>query len=158
MFGVIVMIAGVLMAAWMGFGRIFFSVGGEFVLAYSLTASVAIAALNIATGFKIRAAKKIGHRIHPQTVVALIVAWVGGIGFGFTVADANEAGLNTVMALLGGELVYGLSIGLGNLFGIMALGGSIAALIFARLDVRGPKPEEVPDDVDFVRPLPPPLP
>lgn len=152
------MVAGLVMAAWMGFGRIFFGVGGEFVLAYTLTVSIVIAALNIFTGVKIRSTKQRGHRTHPQTVVALVVAWVGGLGFGFTVADANDSGLNTVMSQLGGELVYGLAIGLSNLFGIMALGGSIAALIFARLDARGPKPEEVSDDVEFVQPLPPPLP
>lgn len=158
MFAVVVMVAGVLMAAWMGFGRIFFGVGGEFVLAYTLTASVAIATINIFTGLKLRKALSIGHRIHPQTIVALVIAWVGGLGFGFTVADANAAGLNSVMALLGGETVYGLAIGLSNLFGILALGGSIAALVFSRFDVRGPKPEEVPDDVEFVQPLPPPMP
>ena len=158
MFGSIVMVAGILLAAWMGFGRLAFGVGGEFVLAYTLTLSVVIATLNIFTGLKLRQAKRIGHRIHPQTIVALSLAWVGGIGFGFTVADANANGLNSVMGALGGEQVYGLAIGLSNLFGIMALGGSIAALVFARLDVRGPKPEEVPDDVEFVKPLPPPMP
>lgn len=158
MFGLVVMIAGAVMAAWMGFGRVFFGVGGEFVLAYTLTLSVVITALNVFTGLQIRRANQRGHLIHPQTVVALIVAWVGGLGFGFTVADANESGLSTVMSQLGGELVYGLAIGLSNLFGIMALGGSIAALVFARLDARGPKPEEVPEDVEFVQPLPPPLP
>lgn len=158
MFAIVVIIAGVIMAAWMGFGRLFFGVGGEFVLAYTLTASVAIATINTFTGLKLRRALSIGHRIHPQTVVALIIAWVGGLGFGFTVADANAAGLNSVMGLLGGEPVYGLAIGLSNLFGILALGGSIAALVFARFDVRGPKPEEVPDDVEFVKPLPPPMP
>lgn len=158
MFPVGVMVAGVLMAAWMGFGRLFFGVGGEFVLAYTLTASVAIAAINIFTGRKLRTALSLGHRIHPQTVVALVIAWIGGLGFGFTVADANAEGLNSVMGVLGGESVYGLAIGLSNLFGIMALGGSIAALVFSRFDVRGPKPEEVPDDVEFVQPLPPPMP
>ena len=155
MFGIIVMVAGVLIAAWMGFGRTLFGVGGEFVLAYTLTASVAIAALNILTGRAIRRAVAIGHRIHPQTVIAVVLTWIAGIGFGFTVADANESGLDTVMSYLGGETLRGMAIGLSNLFGILTLGGSIAALVFARLDVRGPKPEEVPDDVDFVEPLRP---
>jgi len=154
-FGVIVMVLGVIVAAWMGFGRIFFGVGGEFVLAYTLTASVVIATLNLFTGRAIRRTREVGHRTHPQTVIALVVFWVAGLGFGFTVGDANEAGLDTVMSRLGGETLRGIAIGLSNLFGILALGSSIAALIFARLDVRGPKPEEVPDDVDFVAPLPP---
>jgi hypothetical protein len=154
-FGIIVMVAGVLIAAWMGFGRTLFGVGGEFVLAYTLTASVAIAVLNIFTGRAIRRAVTIGHRLHPQTVIAVVLTWIAGIGFGFTVADANESGLDTVMSHLGGETLRGMAIGLSNLFGILTLGGSIAALVFARLDVRGPKPEEVPDDVDFVEPLRP---
>lgn len=158
MFAIVVMVSGVLMAAWMGFGRLAFGVGGEFVVAYTLTLSVAIATINIFTGLKLRQVLGSNHRIHPQTVVALSIAWIGGLGFGFTVADANADGLNSVMGLLGGESVYGLAIGLSNLFGIMALGGSIAALVFSRFDVRGPKPEEVPDDVDFVQPLPPPMP
>lgn len=142
----------------MGFGRLAFGVGGEFVLAYTLTVGLAIVALNLYAGILMRRTIRVGHRVHAQTVVALIIFWVGGIGFGFTVADANSAGLNSVMGVLGGELVYGLAIGLSNLFGIMALGGSIAAVVFARLDVRGPKPEEVPDDVEFVRPVSPPRP
>lgn len=158
MFAIVVMASGVLMAAWMGFGRLAFGVGGEFVLAYTLTLSVAVATINIFTGLKLRQALNLNHRIHPQTVVALSIAWIGGLGFGFTVADANADGLNSVMGLLGGEPVYGLAIGLSNLFGIMTLGGSIAALVFSRFDVRGPKPEEVPDDVEFVQPLPPPMP
>jgi hypothetical protein len=88
-------------------------------------------------------------------VIAVVLTWIAGIGFGFTVADANESGLDTVMSHLGGETLRGMAIGLSNLFGILTLGGSIAALVFARLDVRGPKPEEVPDDVDFVEPLRP---
>ena len=152
------MVVGALVAAWMGFGRVLFGVGGEFVLAYTLTASVAITLINIFTGRAIQLANRRGHRIHPQTVIALAVFWVGGLGFGFTVADANASGLDTLMSYWGGETLRGMAIGLSNLFGILALAGSIAGLVFARLDSRGPKPEEVPDDVEYVAPLPPPIP
>lgn len=158
MFGVVVIIAGIALGAWMGAGRALFGAGGDFLLAYSLTVGVAIAAINVFTGLQLRKAKRIGRRIHLQTVIALVVAWVGGIGFGITVADQTADGLVSLMSLWGGEILLGMSIGLSNPFGILALGGSIAALVFARLDVRGPKPEEVPDDVEFVKPLPPPLP
>lgn len=157
-FGVVVIVMGVLVAAWMGFGRVFFGVGGEFVLAYTLTASVALVILNLFTGITIRLANRRHHRIHPQTVIALVLFWVAGIGFGLTVADENANGLDTLMSYWGGETLRGMAIGLSNLFGILALAGSIAGLVFARLDARGPKPEEVPDDVEFVAPLPPPTP
>ena len=152
------MVLGAVVAAWMGFGRTLFGVGGEFVLAYTLTASVALVIINIFTGRKLRLAERRGHRVHPQTVVALVVFWLAGLGFGFTVADANAKGLDTLMSYWGGETLRGMAIGLSNLFGILALAGSVAALIFASLDARGPKPEEVPDDVEFVAPLPPPQP
>jgi len=157
-FGVVVMVVGALIAGWMGFGRIFFGVGGEFVLAYTLTASVALTALNIFTGVKIRLTQSRGFRTHPQTVVAIVLYWLAGLGFGLTVADANASGLDTLMSYWGGESLRGMAIGLSNLFGILALASSIAGLVFARLDARGPKPEEVPDDVEFIAPLPPPLP
>lgn len=158
MFAVIVMVAGVLMAAWIGFGRAAFGIGGEFVLVYTLLAGTVIAALNIAAGRYIAKTKRNGFSTQARTVVALIVAWFGAVMFGLTVADFKDGALHSVIGLLGDAGLLGISIGLSNLFGIMTLGGSIAAVVFSRLDSRGPKPEEVPDDVDFVQPLPPPMP
>lgn len=142
---IVVIALGALLAAWMGFGRVFFGAGGDFVPWYTGILSSIYLVLMACVAVNIARTQRRGHRVHAQTIVALAVSWFGALGFGFTVADGTGSELSSVMAELGGELLTPISVGLSNPLGVLAVGGAIAALLFSAFDARGPRPEEDED-------------
>ena len=126
----------------MGAGRWAFGIGGELTLWYVPLIMLPFAVLQLAVVHRMRVAERRGRPIGRPVYLATAVAWVCAIGFGFTVPDVVDGKLVTIFSLLAGESQLGMSIALCNPFGIIAFAGMIAALIFAVVAGRDPRPSE----------------
>ncbi|MCA0380161.1 MAG: hypothetical protein LCH36_12135 [Actinobacteria bacterium] len=135
-------VVGIALAAWMGVGRWAFGIGGDLTFWYVPLIALPFALLQLAVVHRLRVAERRGRPIGRAVYVAMAVAWVCAIGFGFTVPDSVNGELVSIFSLLAGESQLGMSIALCNPFGIIAFCGIIAALIFAAVAARDPRPSE----------------
>ncbi|TQL47148.1 hypothetical protein FB562_0196 [Homoserinimonas aerilata] len=145
-FGVFVIVAGIVMALWVSFGRALFGVAGELTPVFAITIGFAIGALHFFGGKAIMRTARLGRHTRVQTYVTLGLSWFCGILFGFMIPDVTPSGLQTILS--GGE-EPGLSIavGLANPLGIVCITASVFTLVFAHNDTREPVNE---DDDEFV--------
>ena len=135
-------VVGIFLAVWMGAGRWAFGIGGDLTIWFVPLITVPFIVLQLWSLRRARVAADRGRPVGRQFYVATIVAWLCAIGFGFTVPDSVHGELVSVMSLLVGEDALGMSIALCNPFGIIAFSGIIAALIFAIMAGRDPRPSE----------------
>lgn len=135
-------IVGVVFALWMGAGRWAFGVGGELTWWYMPLIAVPFAVLQVFTVRRIRVAEDRGRRVGRSVYVALALSWVCALGFGITVPDVVHGELTTIISHLAGDGWTGMAIALCNPFGIIAFATSIAALVFAHVAGRDPRPSE----------------
>lgn len=126
----------------MGAGRWAFGIGGELTLWYVPLIALPFAILQLAVVHRMRVAERRGRPIGRAVYLATAVAWACAIGFGFTVPDVIDGQLISILSLLAGESQLSMSIALSNPFGIIAFSGIIAALIFAVVAARDPRPSE----------------
>ena len=138
-FGVAIIVAGIVLAAWVAGGRALFGIAGGLTPVYICTLGFAIAVLHFFIGLAFMRAAKLGHRIRPITIVQLAFSWACGLLLGLTIPDVTDAGLQTIVS---GATEPGLSIAVGvaNPLGIICLGTAIAALVLAGRDARGIRP------------------
>lgn len=139
---VVIVVAGVVSALWMGFGRFLFDVGGELTWWYAPLIALPYLILQLLVLQRILVAEKRGRRVPRAPFVALALSWVCALGFGFTVPDLVDGELVSMLSHLGGEQWLGMSIAFCNPLGILAFATSIAALIFAIAAGRDPRPQE----------------
>lgn len=134
--GFFVMGGGVLLAAWVVFGRHLFGVGGELTLVYALTLGIAIVVLHAFAGRAVVRTVRRGHHTRPATIGMLIASWGCGILLGLMIADVTPAGLQTILTGPN-EPGLGIAIGVSNPLGIVMLVTSIVALALAVGDSKG---------------------
>lgn len=137
-----IVVAGVVSALWMGFGRFLFDVGGELTWWYAPLVALPYLLLQLLVFQKILSAEKRGRKVRPAPFVALVLSWACALGFGFTVPDLVNGELVSILSFLGGEQWLSMSIAFCNPLGILAFATSIAALIFAIAAGRDPRPQE----------------
>ena len=137
-FGTIVLVAGILIAAWTVAGRVLFGISGPLVLIFAFTLGPLLVLVFIYTGLKINRAHRRGHSLRPGLIVCLIAAWFTGLLFGFTVPDATPEGLQSIIANSSNPWLLEMSIAFCNPAGILCAATAIGALAFAHVSARGP--------------------
>ncbi|WP_224760796.1 hypothetical protein [Salinibacterium sp. ZJ450] len=142
--GVLVVVAGILLAAWVVAGRFLFGAGGDLTPLYLLL-GILIVVLHAFIGLALLKTAQGGHRTRGSTVGTLVGAWVCGILLGLTIPDITPIGLQTVITGVT-EPGRGIAIGLANPAGIIMIALMIASLVLANQDARGPRPSD--DDAD----------
>lgn len=132
----LVIVAGLLLAAWVSAGRALFGIAGDLTQVYLFTLGLAIFLLHAFIAEALLRAAQHGYRARPATVAMLIASWACGILLGLTIPDATDRGLQTILT---GAEEPGLSIAIGvaNPLGIIMLVTAIVALVLARGDAKG---------------------
>ncbi|MEB4615130.1 hypothetical protein [Leucobacter sp. M11] len=139
MFSRFVFVVGLLLAAWMSLSGWVFGIGGDLSAWYVPTIGLTVAMTHWFIAGRLRVTVERKHRTGRGTIVALVLAWLCAIGFGFTVPNRHEGELVSIMSHLTSPENLGLSIGICNPLGIIAITLMGIALTFAALDARGPK-------------------
>lgn len=135
-----VLIAGLLVALWIVFGRFLFGRGGELTLAYLLI-GVLIVVLNVFIGRALSRATTRRFAVRPSTWATLIASWGCGLLLGVTIPDITPNGLQTILS--GTEQPWlDVAIGVANPAGIIMTALTITALALANQDAHGPRPHE----------------
>ncbi|KQV06548.1 hypothetical protein [Leifsonia sp. Root112D2] len=136
--GILVIIGGMLLAIWIGFGHALFGISGDLSLLFVLMAAVVVT-LQLFLGRAVILTARHGYRTRPRTMVIITLGWACGVLFGLTVPDVTSHGPQTI--LTGShEPALGIAIGVTNPAGIICLGLTIAALVLAHGDARGGRP------------------
>jgi hypothetical protein len=138
--GVGVFLAGVALALWIVFGRFQFGVGGDLTPIYLLL-GILIVVLHAFIGQAFARTATRGYALRRVTPGILIGAWGCGILLGLTIPDVTTDGLQTVITGTV-EPWRGIAIGLANPAGIITIALTIAALVLASQDARGPRPAD----------------
>lgn len=137
--GILITIVGLLVAAWVGFGRVPFGVAGELTPVFALVALL-IGTLQAFAGRAAFVAARRGHRLGVWTVIVVAFSWAWGIVCGFTLPDLTAIGLQTI-ATGPHQPALGFAIGVTNPAGILTIALSIAAVVLAYRDARGGRPK-----------------
>ena len=132
----LVAFAGLLLAAWIGFGRVFFGVAGELTQLYTFTIGLVIVLLHAFIAEALARTAQNGYRTRPATIGMLAASWGCGILLGLMIPDVTGLGLQTILT---GPNEPGLSIviGVANPLGIIMLVTASVALGLARGDAKG---------------------
>ena len=138
----VIVIVGLLAALFMGFGRFLFGVGGELTWWYAPLIALPFFLQQLFALQRMIIAERRGRSVGRSVYVALVLSWLCALGFGFTVPDLVGGELVSVLSHLAGDSWIGMSIALCNPLGILAFATSIAAVIFANLAGRDPRPTE----------------
>ncbi|MCU1419249.1 hypothetical protein [Mycetocola sp.] len=142
----VVTLGGILLAAWIVAGRVLFGVSGVLVPVFALTLGPLIVLLHVLAGLGIRRAVRAGYRIRPSTVVPLVMSWISGVLFGLTVPEAMPE-LRSVLADGSEPWAVEMSTALCNPLAIICVGTSVAAVIFAHVNARGPVADPGDDEL-----------
>lgn len=134
--GVLVAIAGLVLAAWVVLGRALFGVAGELVPVYALSLGLIIVVLYAFIGDGIARTALHGHRTRTATVGMLIASCGCGLLFGLVIPDVTPLGLQTILSGPA-EPGLGIAIGVANPLGIIMLITAIVAVFLARGDAKG---------------------
>lgn len=126
----------------MGAGRWLFGLGGELTWWYVPLITIPFVILQLATLWRMSVTEDRGRPLGRPVYVATVIAWVCALGFGFTAPDQVNGELVTILSHFAGDTWTGMSIALCNPFGIIAFSSIIAALIFAIVAGRDPRPSE----------------
>ncbi|QPZ37078.1 hypothetical protein [Paramicrobacterium chengjingii] len=141
--GVTVILIGIALAAWIGFGRVLFGWSGTIGMIMSLTIAPLGLVLHGAAGLSMRTAVRRGHSIR-RAIVAFVLAAGSGVLFGATVPEITEAGARSFMAPTGEPWAVEMTVALCNPLGIVYLGMSTTTLVLSRTAVRGPRRDVEP--------------
>lgn len=126
---------GLLLCAWVAFGRIAFGVQGELTVVYAL-AVIVPAALYLATGHAWRRAVRAGHRIRGATLAFLIASWACALLLGLMIPDLTPHGFATILSGTA-EPALGIAIGISNPLAVIMIATAAFALALSVQDSRG---------------------
>jgi hypothetical protein len=132
----LVAFAGLLLAAWIGFGRVFFGVAGELTQLYTFTLSLVIVVMHAFIAEALARTAHHGYRTRPATIAMLVASWGCGILLGLMIPDVTALGLQTILTGPH-EPGLGIAIGVANPLGIVMLVTISVALGLARGDAKG---------------------
>lgn len=139
----IVMVIGVVMAAWMSAGRWLFDLGGSLTVWFVPAIGLTYALIMLWLAQRITITRRRGRRTGRAVYVSLILSWACAIGFGFTVPDRVNGELVSILSSVSGsDFSVDMSIALCNPLGIIAFTLAFIAVGFAIANGRDPRPEE----------------
>lgn len=138
--GIVVLVAGTVLALWIVLGRFLFGAGGELVTAYVMIGVVVIV-LHIFIARAIARTADRGFTLRPSTRGTLIGAWACGILLGLTIPDITPDGLQTIISGTR-QPALDVAVGVANPAGIIMIALTITALVLASQDANGPRPTE----------------
>ncbi|HEY5221652.1 MAG TPA: hypothetical protein VIJ18_01165 [Microbacteriaceae bacterium] len=136
--GILIIVGGLLVAAWIAVGRFPFGVEGSLTPLY-LFIGLVIAALQVAAGRALIRGARAGYAARGWTIAILLSSWAFGILCGLTLPDATPSGLQTIVSGAH-EPGLGIAIGVTNPAGMVCAILSVAAVILAYRDARGGRP------------------
>lgn len=123
----------VLVPLWVVAGRSIFGIGGQMVLWLGISLGPVLLVLFLLAGAKLIETARCRMQLPFRAVVALVLSWLLGLAFGFTVPDygggAGEGA--SVLSFLAGPSALGMSTAVCNPFGIITVALSVAATVFA---------------------------
>lgn len=139
----VVLIIGVVLAAWMSAGRWLFGLGGSLTWWYVPAIGLTYVLVHMWIAHRLTVTARRGRHTGRATYVSLILSWVSAVGFGLTVPDNVNGTLVSILSSgSGSDFSIGMSIALCNPLGIVAFTIAGIAVAFAYGDARDPKPEE----------------
>lgn len=136
--GILIILGGLLVAAWIGVGRFPFGVAGSLTPLYVFIGLI-VAGLQVATGRALIRGARAGYQAHGWTIAIVLSSWAFGILCGLTLPDATPAGMQTILTGAQ-EPGLGIAIGVTNPAGMICVILSVAAVILAYRDARGGRP------------------
>ena len=145
-FGLVVIIAGVVLAAWVSLGRIPFGIAGELTPWFVVTLGLLIAVLHFFTGRAIVRTARLGRATRPVTILYVCFSWACGLLLGLMIPDVTADGWQTIISGPG-EPMLSIAVGLANPLGIVCIATAVVALVLAGQDARGSIRRH--DDEDF---------
>lgn len=138
----LIAVGSVLLGLWMGLGPWLFGVGGDLTRWYLILITVPFIALQFWVLGRIAGVERRGRSVRRSAYGAIGLSWLCALGFGVTVPGRVDGQLVSALSHLGGAEWLGMSIALCNPLGIIAFSLTVAALVFALLDGRDPRPTE----------------
>jgi len=146
--GILVLLAGIALAAWVGLGRALFGIAGDLAIVYTLTLGTLIVVLHLLIAWSVVRAARRGYRHRPATIGTLVTSWACGVLLGLLIPDITATGLQTILTR-GEEPALGIAIGFANPLGVITLVFAVVAAVAARGDAAGrahlPSEEELFD-------------
>lgn len=140
---VLIAITGILTGAWMGAGFTLFGISGPLMLWYLPTITTVYCALQLWLALRLAVTTGQARKPSRRTKTVLALSWGTAILFGLTVPENMNGTLTSIVSLGAKDpFVAEMSIALCNPLGICAFVFAGAALIFAHLDVRPPRPHD----------------
>ncbi|TAM70425.1 MAG: hypothetical protein EPN48_03225 [Microbacteriaceae bacterium] len=136
--GILIIVGGLLVAAWIGVGRFPFGIAGSLTPLYVFIALI-ILGLQAATGRALIRGARAGYAARGWTIAIVLCSWAFGILCGLTLPDATPSGLQTIVSG-SHEPGLGIAIGVTNPAGMICAILSVAAVILAYRDARGGRP------------------
>ena len=132
----LVVFAGLVIAAWVSVGRLLFGVAGELTQLYTFSLGLFIFLLHAFIAEALLRAAQLGYRTRPATLAMLFASWACGILLGLMIPDVTPLGLQTI--LTGAiEPGLGIAIGVANPLAVIMVVTGIVALVLARGDAKG---------------------
>ncbi|WP_308490903.1 hypothetical protein [Microbacterium terrisoli] len=134
--GVIVVGVGVVLAAWIAFGRALFGIAGDLTAVYALTLAPLLVVLHLFIGQGVVRTQRRGFRHRRATFGTLYASWGCAVMLGLLIPDMTPGGLQTI-ATGASEPGRGIAIGFANPLGVIMIVFAVAALVLARGDAHG---------------------
>ncbi|WP_051191861.1 hypothetical protein [Microbacterium luticocti] len=134
--GVLAGVVGVVLAAWIAFGRALFGVAGSLTPVYALTLGLIYLLLHIFIAQALVRTARRGLRVRRATVGTLCTSWGCAVLLGLLIPDVTASGLQTIVSGAS-EPALGIAIGFANPAGVVMLVFAVIALVLARGDALG---------------------
>lgn len=140
---------GLLIAAWVVFGRKVFGVDGSLTLIYTLSLGPAIVVANMVAAMGIHQVALKKQHLKPVTFIVIVAGWVCGILLGLLIPDETETGLRSIAVDQSIPGILDFVIGIANPLGIFTVGLPIASYFLARSNAKGIREEVPEEDYDY---------
>ncbi|GAA3772166.1 hypothetical protein GCM10022240_25310 [Microbacterium kribbense] len=134
--GALIAVGGVVVVAWVVFGRALFGVAGQLTVVYLVTLGVLLVVLNAFISDSVMRTARRGFQHRRATFAMLFVSWGCALVLGLLIPDITTDGLQTI-ATGASEPGRGIAVGFANPFGVVMVVCTIWALVLARGDSNG---------------------
>jgi hypothetical protein len=134
--GALIVVAGVVLAAWVALGRAPFGIAGHLTPVYALTLGTVLVVLNLFVARGVVRTGRAGHRHRGATFGTLFASWGCAILLGLLIPDDTPDGLQTILTGAA-EPGRGIAIGFANPLGVIMLVFGVLAAVLARGDSLG---------------------
>lgn len=134
--GALIVVAGVVLAAWVAFGRALFGLAGQLTPVYALTLGTVLVVLHLFVARGVVRTAHAEYRHRGATFGTLFASWGCAILLGLLIPDITAYGLQTILTGTA-EPGLGIAIGFANPLGVIMLVFGVLAAVLARGDSLG---------------------